>query len=225
MKHQDDVCSELELEMQLKIPEAKLLIQALPMVPEISLHLIDPDYPQEHLTQEQAQFLMDKPPYWAFCWASGQVMARYLLDKPELVKEKTVIDFGCGSGVVAIAAAMAGAKRSIALDLDPSAILASQLNANLNNIHIELCDNITKLEHVSLNTTLLIADVFYDRENITLLKRFVSDYANVVIADSRVKPEELKGVCEQQRFKSCTVPDLAEASDFNNVTVYQSSQG
>jgi len=169
MKHQDDVCRELELEMQLKIPEAKLLIQALPMVPEISLNLIDPDYP---------------------------VMARYLLDKPELVKGKTVIDFGCGSGIVAIAAAMAGAKRSIALDLDPSAILASQLNADLNNTRIELCEE----------------------------KRFVSDYANVVIADSRVKPEELKGVCEQQRFQSCTVPDLAEASDFNNVTVYQSSQ-
>ena len=224
MKHQDDVCREIELEMQLKIPEAKLLIQALPMVPEISLNLIDPDYPQAQLTQEQTEFLMDKPPYWAFCWASGQVMARYLLDKPELVKGKTVIDFGCGSGVVAIAAAMAGAKRSIALDLDPSAIHASRLNADLNNTHIELCEDITKLEHTSINTTLLIADVFYDRENITLLKRFLSDYANVVIADSRVKPEELKGVCEQQRFQSCTVPDLAEASDFNNVTVYQSSQ-
>ena len=63
--------------------------------------------------------------YWAFCWASGQVLARYLLDHPERVRGKVVMDVGAGSGVVGIAAKIAGAKRVIACDIDPNALAAS----------------------------------------------------------------------------------------------------
>ena len=223
MKDTDRYCLELEQRMQLKIPAAKLLTQALPLVPEISLSLIDPVYPQDQLSSKQVEYLMDTPPYWAFCWASGQVMARYLLDNPELVRGKTVIDFGCGSGVVAIAASMAGAERSIAIDLDPDALLASKLNAEHNNTNIELCDDLNSHDHKASQTMMLIADVFYDRDNINFLNGFLRDYAELIIADSRVKPEELNGVTEHQRYQSCTVPDLAEASDFNSVRIYRST--
>ncbi len=206
--------------MQKKVPAAKLVVQALPLAPEIDLALIDGAYPQEQLSSAQVEYLMDEPPYWAFCWASGQVMARYILDNPEQIRGKTIIDFGCGSAVVAIAASMAGAARSIALDIDPNALSAAALNAEINEVDIELCDDLADLDHHKPETIMLIADVFYDRANIPLLENFLRQYSKVMIADSRVKPEELKGVNAHERYQSCTVPDLAEAVDFNSVTIY-----
>ncbi len=211
---------DLEQAMQGKVPAARIVTQSLPLVPEIKLALIDNAYPQADLTSEQVVYLMDEPPYWAFCWASGQVMARYLIDEPQRVTGKTVVDFGSGSGVVAIAAAMAGAKRSIALDIDPNALLASKINSTLNQTSIETCCDITELEIDRSSAILLIADVFYDRDNIPLLQTFINDYYDVIIADSRVKPSELNGMRETACYESCTVPDLAEASDFNSVRVY-----
>ena len=210
----------LERAMQQKVPAAKLIVQALPMVPDIDLALIDGAYPQEQLSAAQVEYLMDEPPYWAFCWASGQVMARYILDHPEQVRDKTIIDFGCGSAVVAIAASMAGAARSIALDIDPNALSVAALNAEINKVNIELCDDLALLDHHKAETVMLIADVFYERANIPLLENFLSQYSKVIIADSRVKPEELEGVKAHQRYQSGTVPDLAEASDFNSVSIY-----
>ena len=211
----------LERAMRHKVPSANITIQTLPMVPQLRLALIDSAYPQAQLTQAQINYLMDEPPYWAFCWASGQVMAKYLLDNPELLKEKTVIDFGSGSGVVAIAAAIAGASRSIALDIDENALLATSYNAQLNQVSVELSNNVDNANIDASNSLLLVADVFYDRDNIPLLKSFIDDYQDLIIADSRVKPEELSGMHEVDRFNSCTVPDLAEASDFNSVGIYR----
>ena len=213
--------SALQKQMQCKIPKAALKYTTLPQAPEIQLALIDGAYPQADLSQEQVEDLMDSPPYWAFCWASDQVMARYLLGQPSLVKGKTVIDFGCGSAVVAIAAALAGAKRSIGLDIDVNALAASRLNAELNNVEIELSDCIEPLKIDKSKAILIIADVYYDADNIVLLNEFINDYADVIIADSRIKPEALAGVTEVARITSCTVPDLAEASDFNSVGVYR----
>lgn len=211
----------LETAMQVKVPAAKLVRQPLPMVPEIRLALIDAAYPQAKLTQEQVAFLMDEPPYWAFCWASGQVMARYLLDNPEQVRGKTVIDFGCGSGVVAIAAAKAGACRSVALDIDKNALQAAKINARLNQAVVETSDDLNSMSVDPENSLVLIADVFYDRENIPLLNTFLDDYQDVIIADSRVKPSELTGMRETARYHSSTIPDLAESSDFNSVGIYR----
>lgn len=211
----------LQHAMQAKVPAAKLVIQQLPMVAEIKLALIDSAYRQSELTQDQVEFLMDDPPYWAFCWASGQVMARYLLDHPEEVKDKTVIDFGCGSGVVAIAAAIAGAARSIALDSDKNALQATEINARLNRTKVETSNNLQHLDVDQSSSLLLVADVFYDRDNIALLFNFMRDYDDLIIADSRVRPAELTGMFETARYHSCTVPDLAEANDFNSVGIYR----
>jgi len=211
----------LERAMRRKVPRSKIIVQPLPMVPEVKLALIDNAYPQAKLTQTQIEYLMDDPPYWAFCWASGQVLARYLLDNPEEISGKTIVDFGSGSGIVAIAAAMAGAARSIALDLDENALLATGYNAGLNQTAIELSSNLDTLDVELSNALLLIADVFYDQDNIPLLDNFIRDYQDVIIADSRVKPEELVGMHETVRFNSCTVPDLAETVDFNSVGIYR----
>ena len=211
----------LQTQLQRKIPNALLSTISLPQAPEIQLALVDGAYPQADLTKDQVKDLMDNPPYWAFCWASGQVLARYLLDNLHLVKGKTVVDFGCGSGVVAIAASKAGAQRSIGLDLDLNALAVSQLNAELNHVSLELSDSLANLNVDKSKTTLLVADVFYDASNIRLLEGFINDYADVVIADSRVKPATLSGVAEVARVNSFTVPDLAESSDFNSVGIYR----
>ncbi len=212
---------QLQSTLQRKVPNAQLVEQALFQVPEITLALIEDCYPQAELNQSQIDNLMDSPPYWAFCWASGQVMARFLLDNPSLVEGRTVVDFGSGSGVVAIAAAKAGAKRAIALDIDPAALMASKLNASLNGITIETRQRLDNKEINLSSSLLLIADVFYDRDNIPMLSGFIQDYADVIVADSRVKPSELRGLSEIDRFSSSTVPDLGESSDFNSVGIFR----
>lgn len=211
----------LQTQMQCKIPNATLTVTTVPQAPTIQLALIDGSYPQDTLSQAHVENLMDNPPYWAFCWASGQVLARYLLDHAHLVKGQTVVDFGCGSGVVAIAAALAGAKRSIGLDIDLNALGVSRLNAQLNRVEVEFLESIDTHDIDTSESVLLIADVFYDADNIQRLSGFINDYADVIIADSRIKPAALPGVIEVKRMSSCTVPDLAEAADFNSVGIYR----
>lgn len=209
----------LHAELQHKIPNAELLATPLTQVPEIRLLLIEESYPQQNLSREQVEWLMDSPPYWAFCWASGQVMARYLLDNTEIVSGKDVIDFGCGSGVVAIAAKLAGANSVIACDLDRTALKASEANADLNRVTLEYSSDYFQLKPSS-ECVLLIADVFYDAANIPLLNHFLNNFKQVWVADSRVKSEALSGLYLHKEVESHTVPDLAEAADFNTVRIY-----
>jgi predicted nicotinamide N-methyase len=80
------------------------------------------------------------PPYWAWAWAGGQALARYLLDHPDLVRDRRVADIGCGGGIVAIAAARAGATAVSAIDLEVFAIEACRLNAAANGVILELVE-------------------------------------------------------------------------------------
>lgn len=212
---------ELEKILQFKVPYAHLSLQKIPLENSIELALIEDSYPQENLRAEQIAFLMDSPPYWAFCWASGQVMARFLLDHPEQVYGKNIVDFGSGSGVVAIAAKMAGAKQVVAVDNDPAALIATSVNATLNKMEVSCVSCLDNLPFDQREAIILIADVFYDAENIPLLKSFLANFLEVIIADSRVKPTDLSGVKMAGSYDSCTVPDLGESTDFNNVNIYR----
>ena len=82
-----------------------------PLVPEIKLHLASEDYPLWYKTSDQLDDMGLPPPFWAFAWAGGQALARYIVDNPEIVRGKTVLDFGSGSGIAAIAAAKMGATK------------------------------------------------------------------------------------------------------------------
>jgi hypothetical protein len=99
------------------IPQTQLTRQQLPQT-TIDLWLIPPDLPTERMDDEVIRRIWNDTPYWIFCWASGLAMAQWLLAEPWHVKDKVVLDFGAGSGVVAIAAKLAGAKRVIACDID-----------------------------------------------------------------------------------------------------------
>jgi hypothetical protein len=95
---------ELDRWLRAFLPGAHLVDTALPLVPALRLWLINADYPVGPLPADVARTLMEDPPYWAFCWGSGAVLARWLLDNPDCVRGRTVLDFGAGSGVVAVAA-------------------------------------------------------------------------------------------------------------------------
>lgn len=116
---------------------------APPLVPEIRLHLASEVIPLWRKTEEELAEIGVPPPYWAFAWAGGQALARYLLDNPASVANKRVLDFGSGSGLVAIAAAKAGAAHVTAADIDPFAIAAIARNADANNVIVHaVADNV-----------------------------------------------------------------------------------
>jgi predicted nicotinamide N-methyase len=113
-------------------------LQFPPHTPEIRLHLADEITPIWRMTEEELGKIGLPPPFWAFAWAGGQALARYLLDHPDEVKGRTVLDFATGSGVAAIAASLAGATRVLASDLDPFSQAAVALNAEANKVQVEV---------------------------------------------------------------------------------------
>lgn len=111
-------------------------LQAPPHVPEIRLHLADEAHDLWHRTEEELATIGLPPPFWAFAWAGGQGVARYILDNPADVAGKTVLDFASGSGLVAIAAMKAGAAGVTASDIDPFALPAIDINARANGVAV-----------------------------------------------------------------------------------------
>ncbi len=133
-----------------------------PLVPEILLHLATEVVPLWRKTEEELEEMGVPPPYWAFAWAGGQALARYLLDNPELVAGKRVLDFGSGSGLVAIAAAMAGAQSVLAADIDIFAGCAIAANALANAVTLDVTAQ-DMLGEESQWDVLLCGDVCYER--------------------------------------------------------------
>jgi predicted nicotinamide N-methyase len=126
----------------------------VPLAPEISLHLADAGAGLFDLTG--GEFRSDEPPpFWAFVWAGGQALARYVLDHPETVRGRSVLDLAAGSGVVAIAAATAGAAQVSAADVDPAAGEAIRRNAAANAVSVSVVDDDRRYDVV------LAGDAFY----------------------------------------------------------------
>ena len=119
---------------------ANTAVATPPLLPEIKLYLATEITPIWHATEDALREKGVPPPFWAFGWPGGQALARCVLDAPEIVRGKTVLDFATGSGVAAIAAARAGAAHIVANDIDPFAIQAARLNANLNGVAIDVSD-------------------------------------------------------------------------------------
>lgn len=204
--------------LQRILPGAKLEEVALPATPAVRLLLLASDYPQEGLSPEAVRRVMDNPLYWVFCWASGQVLARYLLEQPQWVQGKRVLDFGCGSGVVAIAAAMAGAAEVIACDIDPLALAATRSNARRCGVDLVYAADFDRVRgDIDL---IIVADVLYDRANLSWLQRFVGRAQKVLVADSRVKDFDHPPYRQIARQASCTLPDLDESVAFRDVRIY-----
>lgn len=136
-----------------------LRIEPARLLPEILLYTAHPGSRLSQLVGEGGV-----PPYWAYGWAGGTVLARHMLDRPEVVRGSHVLDLGCGSGVVGIAAAKAGAVRVTASDIDANALAATRLNAALNEVAIEVVEGDLIGGPLPEVDIVLVGDLFYDRD-------------------------------------------------------------
>ena len=190
-----------ELESHLGAFGSHLVRRRPPLCPELELWLMGDEVDLEGGCDALAEGA--PPPFWAFCWGSGQALARYLLDHPQRVRGLEVVDLGTGSGIVAVAAARAGATRVLALDLDPLARRAARLNATLNGVEI------TPITEAPERWDLMLAaDVLYE----TGLRDWVLGEAArrgpILLADplrTGTRPPERPEIA---RIASCTFPDV-----------------
>ena len=166
---------------------ANTRLRSVALVPEIRVYQASEPIGVWQRTERAAGRTGLDPPFWAFAWAGGQALARYLLDHPETVKDRHVIDVASGSGLVAIAAARAGAAAVTGYDIDPLAIAAITLNAAANGVTV-LAVQADVLDTGDLGPdVLLVADAFYERELARRVTRFAergqARGADVLIGD------------------------------------------
>ncbi|MEP3431306.1 MAG: methyltransferase [Roseibium sp.] len=157
---------------------AETKVKPVPHAEEILLHVADEAMDLWQKTEEDLGELGLDPPFWAFAWAGGQGLARYILDHPDLVQGKRVLDFACGSGLVGIAAMKAGAVSCHAVDIDPFAIAATELNCEVNNVTVTTeCADITLTPAPSADIV-FCGDVFYDQTMARKVMTFVDSLLN-----------------------------------------------
>lgn len=157
---------------------ANTAVSTPPLVPEIRLHLATEITPLWQATEATLRRDQLPPPYWAFAWAGGQALARHILDHPELVRGKTVLDFGAGSGLLAIAAARSGAAAVTAAEIDPFATAAIALNAALNEVAITIASADLIGRHSAPWQVLLVGDMCYERPLAERLTGWLRGMAN-----------------------------------------------
>lgn len=138
-------------------------LQRPPHVPELQLYLADEVTPIWQMTERELDEAGVPPPFWAFAWAGGQAVARYLLDHPAEVAGRRVLDFAAGSGICAIAAARCGARGVLASDIDPFCDAAIALNAAANGVRVEVTDRDLLAEPPPDVDLLVAGDVCYER--------------------------------------------------------------
>ncbi|MCY1280511.1 Ribosomal protein L11 methyltransferase [compost metagenome] len=197
--------------------DACLSAETLPGT-DLRLWLIDAGNMDRAFSPEETRRILEEPPYWCFCWASGLALARWLAEKPEWVAGKRVLDFGAGSGVAAIAAAKAGAAEVVACDLDPLALEACRANAELNGV--ELSYSADFFQEEDRFDLIIVADVLYDRANLPLLDHFLTRGRQALVADSRVRDFQHPLYTRLAVLDACTWPDLAEPAEFRSVSLY-----
>ena len=209
----------LESILHQTLPSCALELARIPLCPSIQLALLQAELPQSPLPDDEMRQVIAAPAYWCFCWASGQVLAQYLLAHPERVAGKSVVDFGAGSGVVGIAARLAGASEVLAVDLDPAALAACAVNAAINGVQLTLA---TDLGSIQTPIDLIIAaDVLYDRDNLHLLEALPTLATDVLIADSRIKNFNHPHYRLLQTQTTTTWPDLEEHPEYNQVRLFE----
>lgn len=165
------------------LPSAGLTSYHLSFAKGIDLQLLNIKNQNVRLSSEQIGLFWEQLPYWAFAWAAGQGLANYILDNPDTVKGKRVLDFGCGSGLVGIAAAMAGAESVVCCDTDPLALLATEVNALNNEVCIEIVEG-WKTD-LGVIDCLLAADVLYDLTSVGDLSRQCEVIPNWIVAETQ----------------------------------------
>ena len=183
-------------------------LTAVPLVPELQLHRTTDMYGLWETTAEPA------PPFWAVPWAGGQALARYLLDNPHVVRGRRVLDVGAGSGLVAIAAARAGADTVIAADIDPNATAVISMNAQANDVLIEAVLE-DPLDGDGGDAELVLAgDTFYER---VLAGRMTAFLDRVVRRSTTALVGDLgRAYLPKERLRSITAYDVPVTADIED---------
>lgn len=192
-------------------------LRPVPHVPEISLYVADEAVPLWQKTEAELGEMGLPPPFWAFAWAGGQALARYILDHPHVVRGQRVLDLASGSGLVAIAAAKAGASEVIANDIDEFAAAAIALNADANNASIrwEMLDRLGDDASPEPFGTVLAGDIFYERDTAArafgFLQRMKAQGASVLVGDPgrSYLPKDKMIVCAE--YEVPVIRDLEDA--------------
>ncbi|MEM6709847.1 MAG: 50S ribosomal protein L11 methyltransferase [Pseudomonadota bacterium] len=216
----------LERALRETLPDARLAPYRLDAPVDLTLGLIEPGYQTGPLAPEVMARVIAQPAYWAFCWGSGLALAQFLLEDPTWVAGRSVLDFGSGSGVAGIAAALGGAKRVTAVDNDEHALLASRCNAAVNGVALTAQDQLAPEQRFDLG---LMADVLYDRDNLALLTLISGCCDQLLIADSRLR--DLDQLLDQQpqlglavrpiaQRSAVTLPNLGEFDEFRDVVLF-----
>jgi len=200
------------------LPEARIQATPLPGLRNLQLALINADFSTAPLAPDTMRAVIANPAYWAFCWGSGLATAIWLQAEPQLVTGKVVADIGCGSGIVAIAASLAGAREVFACDIDEDALLATQINAELNGCNVQLCQHVRELP-TNLDQVWM-ADVLYDRSNLPLIQEVKDRAQNVFISDSRVSDVEDPDFEIVHQAEALTFPNLGEFDEFRQVRFF-----
>lgn len=171
----------------------RLPVLPVPGIAEIALHKAVPASGLGRLAATDRDF---GSPYWAYYWLGGLALARFVLDRPEVVAGRRVLDLGCGSGLVAIAAAKAGAAKVLAVDIDPYALAAAALNAAANGVMIEAVHADPTDGTVPEVDLILAGDVFYDPEPAARVEPFLARCraagVEVLVGDPRRAPLPLE---------------------------------
>jgi len=202
---------------------ANTALIAPPLVPDIRLHLATEVVPLWRKTEEELEAEGVPPPYWAFAWAGGQALARYVLDHPECVAKKRVLDFGSGSGLLAIAAAKSGATGVLAVDIDRFAAAAIVLNAEANNARVDV-----RAEDVIDSDdgwqTVLVGDMCYERplaeRLLAWLHKLTERGATVLLGDPGRSYFPKSGVEKLETYRVQTTRDL-EDREIRETSVYR----
>jgi predicted nicotinamide N-methyase len=194
----------------------------VPFVPEVTLW--QADEPIELWEKTEAAGAEQPPPFWAFAWAGGQALARFVLDHPELVSGRSVLDLATGSGLVAVAAALAGARPVTANDIDPLSLAAATVNAEGNGVAVETVEADLLGERPDDYRVILAGDVFYSREMagrvLPFLRRAAGAGCLVLVGDPGRSYLPAEGMIERAAY-DVPVVEALESVPMRRTTVWQ----
>lgn len=189
-------------------------VQAPPLVPEVRLHLADALMPLWAALAHDAEDPELPPPYWAFAWAGGQAIARYVLDHPDEVRGATVLDLATGSGLCAIAALQAGAAELLGADIDPWAGDALALNTNLAGLHVAFDEHDLLDEEPPAVDVIVAGDIGYEwnlaTRGSTWLRRAAAAGTRVLIGDPERHHLPPDGLTSVATYEVPTTLDLEQ---------------
>jgi predicted nicotinamide N-methyase len=212
----DAAFDELTRALHATLPMARVEVRALPRC-SVRLGLINADFPTGPLPPDVMHAVITQPAYWALCWGSGLALAQLLERHPQWVRGRRVLDFGSGSGVAGIAAALAGAASVTACDNDADARRATRANARLNGVAVDVCAELAPSDAFDVA---LLADVLYDPSNLPLLDVLQRYVGTVVVADSRIATIPNAAYRTIAEVDARTLPNLGEFDEFKTVRVF-----